>query len=50
MVESKRLIKKDYKDTFVVGSEVSLIEQVINIYETGEVEEVLNYYKEQQGV
>ena len=45
MLESKRLIKKDYKDTFVVGSEVSLIEQVINIYETGEIQEVISYYK-----
>ena len=45
MVESKRLIKKGYKETFVVGSEVSLIEQVVNIYETGEIQEVISYYK-----
>ena len=43
------IIKNGYKDVFIAEHEVSLIEQTFAVYETGEIQEVISYYKEQQG-
>ena len=45
VTQTNLIINNNYKDVFIAEHEVSLIEQVINIDETGETQEAINYYK-----
>ena len=47
LFQVQHIIKNDYKDVFVTEQEVSLVDQTFSIYETGEIQEVISYYKEQ---
>ena len=42
-------INNNYKDVFIDEWEASLVEQTFTVYETGEIQEVISYYKEQKG-
>ena len=35
----------NYKDVFIDEWEASLVEQAFAVYETGEIQEVISYYK-----
>ena len=45
LFQVQHIIKNDYKDVFVTEQEVSLVDQTFSIYETGEMQEVIGYYK-----
>ena len=45
LFQVQHIIKNDYKDVFVTEQEVSLVDQTFSIYETGEIQEVIGYYK-----
>ena len=45
LFQVQHIIKNDYKDVFVTEQEVSLVDQTFSIYETGEIQEVISYYK-----
>jgi len=47
LVRLQCIIKKGYKDVFIDEQEVCLVEQTFAVYETGETQEVISYYKEQ---
>ena len=47
LVRLQCIIKKGYKDVFIDEWEASLVEQTFAVYETGEIQEVISYYKEQ---
>lgn len=47
--QTNLIINNNYKDVFIDEWEACLVEQVFTIYETGEIQEVISYYKEQQG-
>ena len=49
LVRLQCIIKKGYKDIFINEWEVSLVEQAFAVYETGEIQEVISFYKEQKG-
>ena len=39
------IINTDYKDVFIDEWEACLVEQTFTVYETGEIQEVIGYYK-----
>ena len=43
------IINTDYKDVFIDEWEASLVEKTFAVYETGEIQEVISFYKEQKG-
>ena len=45
----QNIIKSGYNSVYLDQNEVSAIEQTFTVYETGEIQEVINYYKEQKG-
>ena len=45
LVRLQCIIKKGYKDVFIDEWETSLVEQSFTVYETGEIQEVISYYK-----
>ena len=45
LFQVQHIIKNDYKDVFVTEQEVSLVDQTFSIYKTGEIQEVIGYYK-----
>ena len=45
LFQIQHIIKKGYKDVFIDEQEACLVEQTFAVYETGEIQEVINYYK-----
>ena len=43
--QTNLIINNNYKDVFIDEWEASLVEQTFTIYETGEIQEVIGYYK-----
>ena len=41
----QNIIKSGYNNVYLDQNEVSAIEQTFTVYETGEIQEVINYYK-----
>ena len=49
VTQTNLIINNNYKDVFIDEWEASLVEQTFAVYETGEIQEVISYYKEQKG-
>lgn len=47
---TKKIIQTGYKDVTLFPEEINIVETLIEAYETGEIQEVISYYKKQQGV
>ena len=45
--QTNLIINNNYKDVFIDEWEACLVEQTFTVYETGEIQEVISYYKEQ---
>ena len=43
--QTNLFINNNYKDVFIDEWETCLVEQVFTVYETGEIQEVIGYYK-----
>ena len=47
VTQTNFIINNNYKDVFIDEWEACLVEQTFTVYETGEIQEVISYYKEQ---
>ena len=45
VTQTNLIINNNYKDVFIDEWEASLVEQTFTVYETGEIQEVISYYK-----
>ena len=45
VTQTNLIINDNYKDVFIDEWEASLVEQAFAVYETGEIQEVISYYK-----
>ena len=45
VTQTNLIINNNYKDVFIDEWEASLVEQTFAAYETGEIQEVISYYK-----